>query len=71
MALHEKFNFDTLESLEEKAAELGLNLSFSRDLSPLAKPVRVHGKTATAKATAPQAHSQSGAICALHRVAMD
>lgn len=46
MALHEKFNFDTLESLEEKAAELGLNLSFSRDLSPLAKPVRVHGKTA-------------------------
>lgn len=46
MAQHEVFSFNDLESLEEKAEKLGLDLKFSRDLTPLARPVKVGGKTA-------------------------
>ena len=41
MALHEKFNFPTLQSLRDKIAELGLALELQEDLSPLSKQVKV------------------------------
>lgn len=46
MASHEKFNFKSLQELREKAAELGADVQFQEDLSPLSRPVRVGTKTA-------------------------
>jgi 2,4-dienoyl-CoA reductase-like NADH-dependent reductase (Old Yellow Enzyme family) len=44
MAAHEKFNFNSLEELRGKCAELGLTLAFAEDLSPLGRRVPVGGK---------------------------
>lgn len=38
---HERFNFDTLDDLRRKVTELGLEVEFDQDLSPLARRVRV------------------------------
>ncbi|MDD2994188.1 MAG: NADH:flavin oxidoreductase [Pygmaiobacter sp.] len=46
MANHEKFNFNTLEEMQQKAQDLHTDLHFSTDLSPLAQPRRVGTKTA-------------------------
>ena len=46
MSEHMKFNFKTLEEVEEKAEELKLSMEFSRDLSPLFEPRKVGHKTA-------------------------
>ena len=46
MAAHEKFNFKTLDEVRAKAKELGTDLSFSEDLSPLFQPRKVGRCTA-------------------------
>ena len=46
MAQHEKFNFASLEEMEAKIAELGIDLACSRDLSVLKQPVKVGPRTA-------------------------
>ena len=46
MSGHEKFSFDSIESLNKKIKELGLDIKLKEDLSPLNKPVPVGGKTA-------------------------
>lgn len=46
MSAHEKFNFRTLEEVRAKAAGLGVDLSFSDDLSPLFQLKKVGGRTA-------------------------
>jgi 2,4-dienoyl-CoA reductase-like NADH-dependent reductase (Old Yellow Enzyme family) len=46
MAPHQRFNFDSLESIRCKCAALGIPLDFDEDLSPLGRPVRVGDKTA-------------------------
>lgn len=43
---HERFRFKSLEEIKAKAAELGADLAFSEDLSPLFQPKRVGGRTA-------------------------
>lgn len=44
MSAHEKFNFNTLEEVEEKAKQLDANVSFSKDLNILGMPIKVNGK---------------------------
>ncbi len=46
MSAHEKFNFKTLDALQEKITELGVNITLSDDLTPLSRPVKVGTKTA-------------------------
>ncbi len=46
MATHEKFSFGSLQELREKIAALGLDISLTEDLSPLARPTRVGHLTA-------------------------
>lgn len=46
MSAHEKFNFQTLDEVKAKASELGVDLAFSDDLSPLFQPKQVGGRTA-------------------------
>jgi 2,4-dienoyl-CoA reductase (NADPH2) len=41
---HERFRFKTLEALQTKVAELGLDLPAQTDLSPLARPVTIGAK---------------------------
>ena len=42
---HEKFHYKSLEEVQAKAAELGLNLPFAADTSALTRPLTVHGAT--------------------------
>lgn len=44
MAAFEKFNFKSLEELMTRIGELGLDISFSEDLSPLSKPVAIKSR---------------------------
>ena len=46
MAPHEKFNFRSLDQITAKVAELGVDIRFDEDLSPLARPVQIGGFTA-------------------------
>lgn len=46
MAFHEKFNYSSLEELQEKIAALGVNIVLTEDLSPLKKAVEVGSLTA-------------------------
>ena len=46
MSQHEKFNFKSLDEVRAKAAELGVNLPLSDDLSPLFAPKKVGSKVA-------------------------
>lgn len=46
MSSFQRFNFKTLDEIRSKVAELGVNIKFSEDLSPLAKPVKIGGITA-------------------------
>ncbi len=46
MAQHEKFNFGSLQELKDKIQALGLQLPCTEDLSPLAAPVKIGGRTA-------------------------
>lgn len=41
VSAHERFRFKTLDDVRSKAAEMGLDLEFDEDLSPLARPVRI------------------------------
>ncbi len=43
MSAHERFRFKTLDGIRAKVEELGLDLKFDADLSPLARPVHVDG----------------------------
>jgi 2,4-dienoyl-CoA reductase (NADPH2) len=47
MAGFERFNFKNLDAIREKAAEVGANISFSQDLSPLAREVKIGSKKAS------------------------
>jgi len=38
---HERFRFKTLDELRDKACQLGLDIAFDEDLSPLARRVRI------------------------------
>ena len=44
MSKHEKFNFDSLNALEEKAKELSVTIPLSADWSVLRKSVQINGK---------------------------
>jgi 2,4-dienoyl-CoA reductase-like NADH-dependent reductase (Old Yellow Enzyme family) len=44
--MHERFNFDSLDEIREKAKTLRLNINFSEDFSPLQREVRIGNKTA-------------------------
>lgn len=46
MSEHQKFSFATLEEVRKKAEELGIDMDFSEDLSPLFKSRKVGSKTA-------------------------
>ena len=46
MAAHEKFSFKTIADFKEKIEDLGLDIPFQEDLSPLFSPTRAGGKTA-------------------------
>lgn len=46
MAPFEKFSFKTLDELKNKIADLGVNITLSEDLSPLAMPVKIGPVTA-------------------------
>ena len=46
MSKHEKFNFKSLDDIKNKVTELGLNIDFSEDFSPLWQPKKIGGKTA-------------------------
>lgn len=46
MASHEKFNFKTLNEVEEKVQSLGANIKFNEDLSPLHAEVKVGKRVA-------------------------
>ncbi len=46
MASHEKFNFKTLHEVVEKVNALGVNITFSEELSPLGKEVKVGKRVA-------------------------
>jgi 2,4-dienoyl-CoA reductase-like NADH-dependent reductase (Old Yellow Enzyme family) len=43
--MHERFRYKTKEELLTRAADLGLDLPYSDDISPLFKPLSVHGFT--------------------------
>lgn len=43
MAVHEKFNFKTLEELRAKIADLGVDIRLDEELSPLGRPVEIGG----------------------------
>lgn len=45
MTKFEKFHYSSLEQLQEAAGAAGVSLPFSNDLSVLAQPLDVHGKT--------------------------
>lgn len=46
MANHEKFNFKTVQDLEGRIKELGVDISLEKDISPLSKPVKIGKFTA-------------------------
>jgi 2,4-dienoyl-CoA reductase (NADPH2) len=46
LAQFEKFNFNSYQDLENKIKELNINIRLSKDLSPLASPVKTGGRTA-------------------------
>ena len=46
MAPHEKFNFRSLDQIRAKVAEVGVDIRFDEDLSPLARPFQIGGFTA-------------------------
>ncbi len=46
MSSHERFHFKSLEELKLKTEALGCEIHYSEDLSPLARPVSIKGKTA-------------------------
>jgi 2,4-dienoyl-CoA reductase (NADPH2) len=46
MSAHQKFNFTSLDGLQKKITELGVNITLRDDLTPLSKPVKVGTKTA-------------------------
>ncbi len=46
MAAHEKFNFKSFEEMAEKTTELGANIHYQEDISPLFAPVKVGNKIA-------------------------
>ncbi|WP_343084013.1 hypothetical protein [Blautia producta] len=46
MSEHQKFDFTSLEEVRRKAEELGIDMDFSEDLSPLFKARKVGSKTA-------------------------
>ena len=41
MATFERFKFKSVDEIREKVKELGVNINFSDDLSPLANPVKI------------------------------
>jgi len=41
MASFERFNFKSIDEIRKKVEELGVNITFADDLSPLAKPVKI------------------------------
>ncbi|MGE5623392.1 MAG: NADH:flavin oxidoreductase [Methanocella sp.] len=43
--MHERFHYQTLEELSARVAELGLDVPFQRDLSPLFRKVEVYDQT--------------------------
>lgn len=43
MSRHKRFRFKTLDEIQATVADLGLDLEFDTDLSPLARPVAVEG----------------------------
>ena len=45
MSKHEKFNFNSLDALKNKANELGVSIPLSEDFSILRQPVQINGKT--------------------------
>ena len=45
MSAHERFRFKTLDDIRARVNELGLDLEFDQDLSPLAQPIEVDGRT--------------------------
>jgi 2,4-dienoyl-CoA reductase (NADPH2) len=45
MSAHERFRFKTLDDIRRRVDELGLDLEFDEDLSPLAQPIEVDGRT--------------------------
>lgn len=46
MSVHEKFRFNSLEELQTKIEQLGVEINLFHDTSSLAKPVKVGGKIA-------------------------
>lgn len=46
MAAHQTFHYKSLDEIQRQAQALGTDLRFSPDLSPLARPVQVGGRTA-------------------------
>ncbi|MDO4329662.1 MAG: NADH:flavin oxidoreductase [Lachnospiraceae bacterium] len=46
MSGHEKFNFRTLEDIQEKVNQLGVNIKFSENLELMHKPVWINGHKA-------------------------
>jgi len=45
MSAHERFRFKTLDDVRRRVDELGLDLEFDEDLSPLAQPIEMDGRT--------------------------
>jgi len=45
LSKHEKFNFNNLDVLKNKAKELGVSIPLSEDLSVLRQPIQINGKT--------------------------
>jgi 2,4-dienoyl-CoA reductase-like NADH-dependent reductase (Old Yellow Enzyme family) len=41
--MHERFHYRSLEELEAAVAQLGLDITFDRDLTPLGHPVEIYG----------------------------
>ena len=45
MSRHERFRFESLRSLADMIARLGLDIPLSEDLSPLLEPIAINGKS--------------------------
>lgn len=48
---HERFRFKDASSLRRKAAELGIDLPFTEDISPLLEPIEIAGRTVANRIT--------------------
>ena len=46
MSKHETFNFKTLEEIQDKIKELGVEIKLDSDFSPLFKPRKIGNKIA-------------------------